>query len=231
MFLMGKRIIELKKLVDGNKKYLLEEGCCLAKKTANAKFDETVNVTIKLGIDVKQTSQAVRGNVVLPHGTGKIPKVLVFVKGEKEKEAKEAGADFVGAEDLMEKISGGWRDFDVAIATPDMMKELGKIGKILGPLGLMPNPKTGTVTYNLAKTIKEAKTGRIEFKTDVGGMIYSVVGKSSFEEKKLIENASTLIEAIVKNKPSGVKGTYIQKIIVSSTMGPGINIDVRPYVV
>lgn len=227
---MGKRMTELKKIVDGNKKYSLEESCRLAKKTSNAKFDETINITIKLGIDVKQTSQAVRGNVVLPHGTGKIPKVLVFVKGEKEKEAKEAGADFVGAEDLIEKISGGWRDFDMTIATPDMMKELGKIGKILGPLGFMPNPKTGTVTYNLAKTIKEAKTGRIEFKTDVGGVIYSIIGKSSFDEKKLIENANTLIDAISKNKPAGVKGTYIQKIIVSSTMGPGINVDTKPYI-
>jgi large subunit ribosomal protein L1 len=226
---MSKRKTELEKLVDKTKRYSLEEGCSLAKKTSNAKFDETINITIKLGVDTKKTNEVVRGSVILPHGTGKVPRVLVFVKGEKEKEAKDAGADFVGAEDLIEKIIGGWRDFDVVIATPDMMKELGKIGKILGPLGLMPNPKSGTITYNLAKTIKEIKSGRVEFKTDSGGVIHSVIGKASFDEKKLLENSNALIDAVIKNKPVGVKGTYIQKIVISSTMGPGINIDVKPY--
>jgi len=226
---MSKRMKELNKLVDGEKKYTVDEACGLLKSLAKAKFDETVNVTMKLGVDVKQTNQMVRGSVVLPHGTGKVPRVLVFVKGEKENEAKANGADYVGAEELVEKIVGGWHDFDVAIATPDMMKELGKVGKVLGPLGLMPNPKSGTVTFDIAKSVKEAKAGRVEYKVDPGAVIHAIVGKASFDAKKLSENAATLIDAVMKAKPVGVKGTYIQKIVVKSTMSPGLNIDTKPY--
>jgi large subunit ribosomal protein L1 len=227
---MSKRIETINKLVDKSRRYSIEEASSLVKDTAKAKFDETINITIKLGINPKQSNQSVRGAVVLPHGTGKIPKVLVFVKGEKEKEAKEAGADYVGNEEIMEKIQKGWRDFDAVIATPDAMKDLAKIGKILGPLGLMPNPKSGTVTFELARTIKEAKAGRIEFKADEGGVVHSIAGKASFEAKKLSDNMQMLIDAVVKNKPSGVKGRYIERIVVSSTMGPGIEIDTKPYV-
>ena len=226
---MSKRMDSLNKLVDGAKKYTVDEACVLLKSLAKAKFDETVTVTMKLGVDVKQANQMVRGTVVLPHGTGKVPKVLVFVKGEKENEAKSAGADYVGAEDLVEKIVGGWHDFDVAIATPDMMKELGKVGKVLGPLGLMPNPKSGTVTFDLAKSVKEAKAGRVEYKTDPGAVVHARVGKASFDAKKLSENATALIDAVVKARPIGIKGVYIEKIVVKSTMSPGLSIDTKPY--
>ncbi|MCX5777404.1 MAG: 50S ribosomal protein L1 [Candidatus Firestonebacteria bacterium] len=228
---MGKRIAELAKKVDARKKYALSEAVNLSKEVAKAKFDESIVLTIKLGIDVKQSSQAVRSSVILPHGTGKIPKVLVFVKGEKEKEALEAKADFVGAEDMAEKVMGGWRDFDVVIATPDMMRDIGKLGKVLGPLGLMPNPKSGTVTNDLARSIREAKTGKVEFKSDVGGVVHSVIGKASFDAKKLLDNANTLIEAVIKSKPQGVKGVFVQKVVLHSTMSPAINIDTKPYLV
>ena len=226
---MGKRTAELAKKVDAAKKYSLSEAVNLIKEVAKAKFDETVSLTIKLGVDVKQTNQAVRSSVVLPHGTGKVPKVLVFAKGEKEKEAREAGADFVGAEDLVEKIMGGWTEFDVVIATPDMMRDIGKLGKVLGPSGLMPNPKSGTVTNDLGRRVKEAKTGRIEFKTDVGGVIHSAIGKASFDAQKLLDNSNTLMEAIVKARPQGVKGVYVQKVILHTTMSPALNIDTKPY--
>ncbi len=226
---MSKRMNELNKLVDKSKKYTLDEACALLKNLAKAKFDESVNVSIKLGVDVKQTNQMVRGSVVLPHGTGKVPKVLVFVKGEKENDAKAAGADYVGADDLIEKINGGWHDFDVAIATPDMMKELGKVGKVLGPLGLMPNPKSGTVTADITRSVKEAKAGRVEFKVDPGAVIHTVIGKASFDAKKLQDNAGTLLEAVVKAKPAGVKGAYIQNIVIKTTMSPGLSIDTKPY--
>ena len=226
---MGKRIKELAKKVDASKKYALSDAVNLVKDLAKAKFDESVLLTIKLGVDVKQSNQAVRSSVVLPHGTGKVPKVLVFAKGEKEKEALEAKADYVGAEDMVEKVMGGWRDFDVVIATPDMMRDIGKLGKVLGPSGLMPNPKSGTVTNDLARSVKEAKTGRIEFKSDVGGVVHSIIGKASFDAQKLLDNANTLIEAVVKVRPQGVKGVFVQKVILHSTMSPAVNIDTKPY--
>jgi len=226
---MGKRITELAKKVDASKKYALSDAVNLVKDLAKAKFDESVLLTIKLGVDVKQSNQAVRSSVVLPHGTGTVPRVLVFAKGEKEKEALEAKADFVGAEDMVEKVMGGWRDFDVVIATPDMMRDIGKLGKVLGPSGLMPNPKSGTVTNDLARSVKEAKTGRIEFKSDVGGVVHSVIGKASFDPQKLLDNANTLMEAVIKVRPQGVKGVFIQKVILHSTMSPAVNIDTKPY--
>ena len=226
---MGKRIEELAKKVDASKKYALSDAVNLVKDLAKAKFDESVLLTIKLGVDVKQSNQAVRSSVVLPHGTGKVPRVLVFAKGEKEKEALEAKADFVGADDMVEKVMGGWRDFDVVIATPDMMRDIGKLGKVLGPSGLMPNPKSGTVTNDLARSVKEAKTGRIEFKSDVGGLVHSVIGKASFDAQKLLDNANTLLEAVVKVRPQGVKGVFVQKVVLHSTMSPAINIDTKPY--
>ena len=222
---MPKRKNEIDKLVDKSKQYLVDEAVELVKKTAKAKFDETVDVHIKLGIDPKKSEQLVRGTVVLPNGTGKTKKVAVIAKGEKVKEAEEAGADVVGAEDLMEKISKGWMDFDVLVSTPDMMKELSKLGKVLGPKGLMPNPKAGTVSFDLAKTVKELKGGRIEFKNDDFGIIHSAVGKASFEKEKLAENLKTLIETVVKSKPSAIKGIYIESISISSTMGPGIKLN------
>ncbi|MEI6845869.1 MAG: 50S ribosomal protein L1 [Candidatus Firestonebacteria bacterium] len=226
---MGKRIAELAKKVDASKKYALSDAVNLVKDLAKAKFDESVLLTIKLGVDVKQSNQAVRSSVVLPHGTGTVPRVLVFAKGEKEKEALEAKADFVGAEDMVEKVMSGWRDFDVVIATPDMMRDIGKLGKVLGPSGLMPNPKSGTVTNDLARSVKEAKTGRIEFKSDVGGVVHSVIGKASFDPQKLLDNANTLMEAVLKVRPQGVKGIFIQKVILHSTMSPAVNIDTKPY--
>ena len=226
---MGKRIKELAKKVDASKKYALSDAVNLVKDLAKAKFDESVLLTIKLGVDVKQSNQAVRSSVVLPHGTGKVPRVLVFAKGEKEKEALEAKADFVGAEDMVEKVMGGWRDFDVVIATPDMMRDIGKLGKVLGPSGLMPNPKSGTVTNDLARSVKEAKTGRIEFKSDVGGVVHSIIGKASFDAQKLLDNANTLMEAVIKVRPQGVKGVFVQKVVLHSTMSPAVNIDTKPY--
>ncbi|MFH1073690.1 MAG: 50S ribosomal protein L1 [Candidatus Firestonebacteria bacterium] len=226
---MGKRMKELAKKVDASKKYALSEAVNLVKGLAKAKFDESVLLTIKLGVDVKQSNQAVRSSVVLPHGTGKVPRVLVFAKGEKEKEAVEAKADYVGAEDMIEKVLGGWRDFDVVIATPDMMRDIGKLGKVLGPSGLMPNPKSGTVTNDLAKSVKEAKTGRIEFKSDVGGVVHSVIGKASFDARKLLDNANTLMEAVIRVRPQGVKGVFVQKVVLHSAMSPAVNIDTKPY--
>ncbi|MBU0951944.1 MAG: 50S ribosomal protein L1 [Elusimicrobia bacterium] len=222
---MPKRKNEIDKLVDKSKQYLIEEAVELVKKAAKAKFDETVDVHIKLGIDPKKSEQLVRSTVVLPHGTGKTKKVAVIAKGEKIKEAEAAGADVVGAEDLMEKISKGWMDFDVLVSTPDMMKDLSKLGKVLGPKGLMPNPKAGTVSFDLAKTVKEVKGGRIEFKNDDYGIIHSAVGKASFDKEKLAENLRALIETVIKSKPSAIKGIYIESISISSTMGPGIKLN------
>lgn len=226
---MGKRITELSKKVDVTKKYALSDAVKLVKEVANVKFDESVSLTIKLGVDVKQTNQAVRSSVVLPHGTGKVPRVLVFAKGEKEKEAKDAKADFVGAEDLIEKVMTGWREFDVVIATPDMMRDISKLGKVLGPSGLMPNPKSGTVTNDLERSVKEAKTGKIEFKTDVGGVIHSVIGKASFDAQKLLDNCNILLDAVIKSRPQGVKGVFVQKVVLHTTMSPAINIDTKSY--
>ena len=222
---MSKRMIESEKLIDKTKLYSLEEAVKILKQTKRTKFDETVEISIRLGIDPKQTDQTVRGAVSLPHGIGKTKRVVVIAKGEKIKEAESAGADFFGSEDIMEKISKGWLDFDAIIATPDAMKDLAKLGKILGPRGLMPNPKTGTVTFDIAKTVKEIKAGRVEFKNDTQGIVHTILGKISFDENKLIENAKTVITAIASLKPSSSKGQYIKTIAISSTMGPGIRIN------
>lgn len=190
-----------------------------------AKFDESVDIAINLGVDPRKADQIVRGTVVLPHGTGKIPKVLVFAQGEKAGEAKEAGADYIGGEELVEKISNGWLDFEVCIATPDMMKHVGKIGKMLGPRKLMPSPKSGTVTFDIAKAVKEAKGGRIEYRTDKNGVVHAPIGRASFELNKLLENFSALKDAIVRAKPASSKGRYIKSIYISTTMGPAVKLD------
>ena len=223
---MGKRIVNLKKGLDLEKRYTLKEAVALAKKTANAKFDETLEVHFKLGIDVKQSDQQVRSTVSLPHGTGKTKKVAVIAKGEKEKEAQAAGADVYGGTELIEKIFGGFMDFDILVVTPDMMKDAAKLGKTLGPKGLMPNPKSGTVTFDVAKTVKELKAGRIEFKADPQGIVHAVAGKLSFPEEKLVENVQTVIDAVLKVKPSSSKGVYMESVFLSSTMGAGIAVAV-----
>jgi len=212
--------------VDRSKSYTLQDGVELVKGTAYAKFDETVDVAVRLGVDPRHADQMVRGAVVLPHGLGKEVRVLVFAKGEKEKEARDAGADFVGAEDLVAKIQEGWFEFDTAIATPDMMGVVGKIGKLLGPRGLMPNPKVGTVTFDVARAVKESKSGKVEFRVEKAGIVHAPVGKASFPSDLLRENLLALVDALVKAKPSAAKGTYIKKISVSSTMGPGVRLDI-----
>lgn len=214
--------------VDFTKSYSVDEAFDLVRELAIAKFDETVDVAINLGVDPKHSDQMVRGAVVLPYGTGKTVKVLVFAKGEKEKEALEAGADYVGAEDLVEKIQSGWFEFDKAVATPDIMGLVGKIGKLLGPRGLMPNPKVGTVTFDIAKAVKELKAGKIEFKVDKAGIIHAPIGKVSFSSDKLKENFKAFVEALVKLKPSTSKGIYLKKCHISTTMGPSINLDTLP---
>lgn len=221
----GKKYQEAAKLIDDKQLYEVEEAIDLVKKVATAKFDETVEVAVKLGVDVKHADQQVRGAVVLPHGTGKSKSVLVFAKGEKAKEAEAAGADFVGADDLVAKIQGGWTEFDVAVATPDMMGTVGRLGKILGPKGLMPNPKVGTVTLDVAKAINEIKAGKIEYRTDKAGNIHAPIGKASFDQNKLIENFSTLVDTLNKVKPASSKGQYMKSITLSTTMGPGIKIN------
>ena len=211
--------------VDRAKRYMLEEALRLVQETARAKFDETVEVAVRLGVDPRQADQNVRGTVVLPHGMGRALRVLAFAKGEKEKEALEAGADFVGAEDLIKKISEGWLDFDKAVATPDMMGSVGRIGKILGPRGLMPNPKTGTVALDVGKAVKEIKAGKLEFRVDKAGIIHLPIGKASFGAEKLLDNARTVLGSILRAKPASAKGNYIQGVTLSTTMGPGIKID------
>ena len=221
----GKKYEEASKLVDKAALYEVSEAIELVKKTATAKFDETVEVAFKLGVDPRQSDQMIRGAVVLPNGTGKTQTVLVFAKGEKAKEAEAAGADFVGADDIVAKIQGGWFDFDVAIATPDMMGVVGKIGRLLGPKGLMPNPKTGTVTMDVAKAINDVKAGKIEYRVDKTGIIHAPIGKASFEQEKLEENFKTLCDVLIKAKPASSKGQYIRSVTVSSTMGPGVKIN------
>jgi len=211
-------------LVDRTKVYEPEEAFALLKQASYVKFDETVEAAIRLGVDPRHADQKVRGTLVLPHGTGQTRKVLVFAKGEKAKEAEEAGADFVGAEDLAEKITGGWTDFDIAIATPDMMGVVGKLGRILGPRGLMPNPKVGTVTNDIAKAVEESKAGKIEFNVEKAGIVHVPIGKISFEVEKLVENYRALIDALIKAKPAAAKGQYIKSSSVTSTMGPGIKV-------
>jgi large subunit ribosomal protein L1 len=207
------------------RQYSLKEAVDLVKQAAHKKFDESVDLAIKLGVDPKRSDQMVRGTTLLPSGTGKKVRVLVFAKGEKEQEARAAGADIVGADELMEKVKNGWMEFDQAIATPDLMGAVGKLGKVLGPRGLMPNPKTGTVTFELAKAIAEIRKGRVEYKLEKAGIIHVPVGKVSFEAKGLYENAFAVLESVVKAKPASCKGRYLQSVTISSTMGPGIKLD------
>jgi large subunit ribosomal protein L1 len=211
--------------VDRSQRYLLEDGLALARETVRAKFDETVEIAIRLGVDPRQADQNVRGTVTLPHGMGKTVRVLAFAKGEKEKEAQEAGADFVGGDDLVKKISEGWLDFDKAVATPDMMAAVGRIGKVLGPRGLMPNPKTGTVSLDIGKAIKEIKAGKLEFRVDKAGIVHVPVGRASFSAERLIGNAKAVLSAILRAKPASAKGNYIRGVTVATTMGPGIKVD------
>jgi large subunit ribosomal protein L1 len=225
MLRKGKRILAAKVKVDTNKRYTLKEAAEMVVSMPAPKFDETVDLAVRLGVNPAHADQMVRGSVVLPNGLGKAVRVLVFAKGEKEKEALEAGADFFGNDEIIEKIKGGWLEFDRVIATPDMMGSVGKIGKILGPRGLMPNPKVGTVTFEVANAVKELKTGKVEFRVEKAGIIHSPVGKVSFGAEKLSENVSALLETIIKLKPASSKGIYIKSISLSSTMGAGVRID------
>ncbi len=221
----GKKYQEALKQIDRYELYEAEDALKLVKEAAPARFDETVEVSVRLGIDPRHADQQVRGAVVLPHGTGKSRKVLVFAKGEKAQEAEEAGADYVGAEELIEKIRGGWLDFEVAVATPDMMSSVGKLGKLLGPRGLMPNPKTGTVTFDVGRAVKEIKAGKIEYRTDKTGILHAPIGKVSFPLESLVENFRILMEAVIKAKPAAARGQYLKSITVSSTMGPGVKVN------
>ena len=223
---MGKNYVESAKLVDRNAFYTTVEAMELAVKTAKAKFDETIELAVRLGVDPRHADQQVRGAVVLPHGTGKTVRVLVFAKGEKAKEAEAAGADFVGAEELVDKIQKeNWFGFDVVVATPDMMGVVGRLGRVLGPKGLMPNPKSGTVTFDVARALAEIKAGKVEYRVDKTAIIHVPLGKRSFGSEKLADNFRTLMEAIIKSKPSAAKGQYIKSVSVSSTMGPGVKIN------
>jgi large subunit ribosomal protein L1 len=222
---LAKKYVEARKKIDREKRYEMDEALELLPQICFAKFDETVELALRLGVDPRHADQMVRGSVALPHGLGKSVRVLVFAKGEKEKEAQEAGADTVGAEDLIEKIQKGWLDFDKAIATPDVMGMVSKLGKILGPRGLMPNPKVGTVTFDIAKTVKEMKAGRVEFRVDKAGNLHVPVGKVSFGKEKLLENLNSLLDAVIRLKPPTSKGTYIKGMAVSTTMSPGIKVD------
>ncbi len=222
----GKKYLNSKELYDSRKLYDSTEALELVQKTATANFDETVEVSVKLGVDPRHADQQVRGAIVLPHGTGKTKRVLVMTKGEKVKEAEEAGADYVGLEEYVEKIQKeNWFDFDVVVATPDVMNVVGRLGKVLGPKGLMPNPKSGTVTFDVAKAISEIKAGKIEYRLDKTSIIHAPIGKISFGTEKLVENYKALVEAIIKAKPAAAKGQYLKSIVVSSTMGPGIKIN------
>ena len=222
----GKKYQEAAKLIDAAKLYSPKEAVELVKKTSVTKFDSSVEVAVRLGVNPKYADQQVRGALVLPHGTGKSKTVLVFAKGAKIQEAEAAGADFVGAEELVTKIQGGWTDFDVAVATPDMMGLVGRLGKVLGPKGLMPNPKVGTVTMDVARAVNEIKAGKIEYRTDKAGNVQTSIGKVSFTEEQLLENYITLVETLIKVKPSGAKGQYIKSVTLSTTMGPGVPVDV-----
>jgi len=222
----AKKLKEALAKVDRTRNYALKEAIELVKSATYTKFDESVDVAIRLGVDPRHADQMVRGAVVLPNGLGKDVRVLVFAKGEKEKEARDAGADFVGAEDLVTKIQEGWFGFDTAIATPDMMGVVGKIGKLLGPRGLMPNPKVGTVTFDVGRAVKESKSGKVEFRVEKAGIVHAPVGKVSFDVETLRENIVALFDALLKAKPVAAKGTYVKKICLSSTMGPGVNVDV-----
>ena len=221
----GKRYENAIKEINKSELYEYQEALKLVKELSKAKFDETIEIAIRLNVDPRHADQQVRGAVVLPHGTGKTRSVLVFAKGEKAKEAEEAGADFVGDDDLVEKIKTGWFGFDVAVATPDMMGTVGKLGKLLGPKGLMPNPKVGTVTFDVAKAIKEIKAGKVEYRVEKNGIVHAPIGKASFTQEKLEENFRTLLDAIIKAKPQGAKGQYIKSVALSSTMGPAVKLN------
>ncbi|MCY8106719.1 50S ribosomal protein L1 [Bacillus mojavensis] len=225
----GKKYAEAAKLVDRAKAYDVSEAVALVKKTNTAKFDATVEVAFRLGVDPRKNDQQIRGAVVLPNGTGKTQRVLVFAKGEKAKEAEAAGADYVGDTDYINKIQQGWFDFDVIVATPDMMGEVGKIGRVLGPKGLMPNPKTGTVTFEVEKAIGEIKAGKVEYRVDKAGNIHVPIGKVSFEDDKLVENFTTMYDTILKAKPAAAKGVYVKNVAVTSTMGPGVKVDASTF--
>src|SRR5215813_6110276 len=225
----GKKFKAARAAVPPDRAYSIEEAIPLVQKVKFAKFDETVEMSLRLGVDPKHADQMVRGTVVLPHGLGKSKRVLAIAGGEKQKEAQEAGADVVGGEEMVEKIQGGFMDFDAVVATPDMMRAVGKLGKVLGPRGLMPNPKTGTVTTEIAKAIREIKAGKVEFRVDKTGIIHAPVGKTSFAKDKLIENATSLVSAVLRAKPAAAKGKYVKSMTVCSTMGPGVHIDVNRY--
>ena len=225
----GRKQVEAKKKVDRLKRYPLDEALKLVKELAYAGFDESIEVAVRLGIDARKTDQQIRGSVVLPHGTGKELKVLVFAKGDKEVEAREAGADFVGGDEMVEKVQGGWLEFDKAVATPDMMGQVGKLGRVLGPRGLMPNPKVGTVTFEVAHAVKEIKAGKVEYRTEKTGIVHAAIGKRSFEENSLEENLRTFLETIIKAKPAASKGQYLKSITLSSTMGPGVKLETSQF--
>ncbi|HLQ41002.1 MAG TPA: 50S ribosomal protein L1 [Tetragenococcus sp.] len=225
----SKKMQEALKKVDATKTYSVEEAVALAKETNIAKFDATVEVAYRLNIDTKKADQQIRGAVVLPNGTGKTQKVLVFAKGAKAKEAEEAGADYVGEADLAEKIQNGWFDFDVVIATPDMMAQVGRLGRILGPKGLMPNPKTGTVTMDVTKAVEEVKAGKVTYRAEKNGNVHVPIGKVSFDTDKLVENFKTIHDVLVKAKPSAAKGIYMQNLSITTTFGPGIHVDVASF--
>jgi len=220
-----KNRVKIDGIVDSSRKYTIEEACGLVGKAKFAKFDETVDIAVRLGVNPKHADQMVRGALVLPHGTGQTVKVLVFAKGEKEAEAKAAGADHVGSDEMVQKVLEGFLDFDRVIATPDMMGQVGKLGRVLGPRGLMPNPKVGTVTFDVGQAVREAKGGKIEYRVEKAGIVHARIGKSSFNEKALAENATALIQQLVRQKPATAKGTYLRSITVSSTMGPGVKVD------
>jgi large subunit ribosomal protein L1 len=221
----GKKYAAARKQVAADRAYTIEDAVPLVQKVKYAKFDETVELTLRLGVDPKHADQMVRGTVVLPHGLGKSKRVLAIAGGEKQKEAQDAGADFVGGDEVVEKIVGGWMDFDAVVATPDMMRAVGKLGKVLGPRGLMPNPKTGTVSVDIGKAVKEIKAGKVEFRVDKTGIIHAPVGKASFASDSLIANAHALVSSIVRAKPAAAKGKYLKSVTLSSTMGPGVRID------
>jgi large subunit ribosomal protein L1 len=223
----GKKYVEARKLVDRNVQYDPTEAVALVRQTATTKFDGTIELAVRLGVNPKHADQQVRGAVVLPAGIGKAVTVAVFAKGVKAKEAEDAGADFVGAEDLVAKVEGGWFGFDVAVATPDMMGMVGKLGRALGPKGLMPNPKTGTVTMEMARAVNEIKAGKVEYRVDKNGIVHVPIGKASFDDEKLLENFYTIIETLLKVKPSAAKGTYMRSITIASTMGPGIRVSAQ----
>ncbi|GAB7140216.1 50S ribosomal protein L1 [Deferribacterales bacterium RsTz2092] len=226
----GKKFLVAVSAVDGNTLYGATEAIELAKKVAFAKFDETLELAVKLGVDPRHADQMVRGSVVLPHGTGKTVRVLAFARGDKAKDAQAAGADVVGAEDLVAKVEGGWMEFDSVVATPDMMVQVGKLGRVLGPRGLMPNPKVGTVTNDIANIVKQVKSGMVEFRVEKAGIVHVGFGKKSFDVKKLVDNLKTIMDVIVKAKPTSSKGVYVRSVAISTTMGPGIRLDVSKLI-